>query len=332
VTAVTSRFRPWLDHLGLDHLGLDSPGAWPEWTFDAAERAGFAAVLAAGGALAAERLTNLYGEQAESSGALALIAALAATPPPARDLQAAACAIAACDHHRARLAGRWTPRRRQRLRAYLVGRTLAMLRENAADALLWRAIFARVADDFAPVAQLTRSLHQELSASGLFGEVAVTLELNPPVAGGGRWVALQSRFALAELRRRLAAREPCLVELIRDAENDPPAVDLVVAWRLEDELNLGRDGVERVRLWIYDPRGGGTASSLRLTLADDGVQAVELPAGAGRSSVKALRLVRLAPGDPPAEGWRCWLKPAHPWGFLWWLQRQALLFAGRGRD
>src|SRR3546814_9490762 len=74
---------------------------------------------------------------------------------------------------------------------------------------------------------------------------AVSLELNPPVAGGGRWIALQSRFALAELRRRLVAREAPLVELIRDAESDTPGVDLVVAWRLEDELNLGRDGVER---------------------------------------------------------------------------------------
>src|SRR3546814_6004265 len=172
-----------------------------------------------------------------------------------------------------------------------------MLRDNAADALLWRAIYARVADGFEPVAQLTRSIHQELAASGLFGAVAVSLELNPPVAGGGRWIALQSRFALAELRRRLVAREAPLVELIRDAESDTPGVDLVVAWRLEDELHLGRDGVARVRLRIYDPRRGAAAVSLRLTLAEDGVQAVELPPDPARASVKALRLVRLQIGS-----------------------------------
>lgn len=327
MTAVTSRFRPWLDHPGPDHSG-----AWPDWAPTATEQADFAAALAAGGALATERLANLYGTQAESSGALALVAALAAARLPARDLQAAACAIAASDHHRARLGNPRHPRHRQRLSPYLAARTLAMLRENAADALLWRAIYARVADGFAPVAQLTRSIHQELAASGLFGEVAVSLELNPPVAGGGRWIALQSRFALAELRRRLAAAEAPLVELIRDAESDPPAVDLVVAWRLEDELNLGRDGVERVRLWLYDPQRGGAPVSLRLTLADDGVQAVELPASADRSSVKALRLVRLAPADPPAGGWRRWLISAHPWGFLWWLKRRALLLAPRRHD
>src|SRR3546814_18287900 len=86
------------------------------------------------------------------------------------------------------------------------------------------------------------------------------------LAGGGRWIALQSRFALAELRRRLVAREAPLVELIRDAESDTPGVDLVVAWRLEDELNLGRDGVERVRLRLYDPRPGAAAVGPCLTL------------------------------------------------------------------
>src|SRR3546814_10683638 len=95
------------------------------------------------------------------------------------------------------------------------------------------------------------------------------------------------------------SREPCLVELIRDAEGDLPALDLpaldlVVVYRLADELTLGGDGVERVRLWIYDPRRGGASASLRLTLADDSVQAIELPAQARRPSVKALRLVRLA--------------------------------------
>src|SRR3546814_13389028 len=121
-----------------------------------------------------------------------------------------------------------------------------MLRENAADALLWRAILARVSDAWAPVAQLTRSIHQELSASGLFGDVAVTLELNPPVDGGGRWIAMQSRAAVAELRRRLAAREPCLVELIRDAEGDLPAPDLVVVSR---QLG-GAAGGERVCQYV----------------------------------------------------------------------------------
>src|SRR3546814_16705649 len=95
-----------------------------------------------------------------------------------------------------------------------------MLRENAADALLWRAIYARVADGFEPVAQLTRSIHQELAASGLFGAVAVSLELNPPVAGGARWLALQSRFATAELRRRPVALGAPPVGLLREAAQD----------------------------------------------------------------------------------------------------------------
>lgn len=330
--AVASRFRPSLDHWGPGPFAPDDPGPWAGWTLDAAERAAVAAALAAGGALAVERLTNLYGDQAVAGGATALAAALAARPPAASDLYAAALAIAACDHHAARLHNPGTRERRQRLRPYLAARSLAMLRENAADALLWRAVLARVADNWAPVAQLTRSIHQELSASGLFGDVAVTLELNPPVAGGGRWIAMQSRAAVAELRRRLAAREPCLVELIRDAEADPPALDLVVVYRLADELTLGSDGVERVRLWIYDPRRGGAPASLRLTLADDGVQAVELPAQARRPSVKALRPVRLAAADPPRSGWRRWLKPAHPWGVFWWLRRQVMLRAARARD
>ena len=170
-------------------------------------------------------------------------------------------------------------------------------------------------------------------ASGLFDEVAVTLELNPPVAGGGRWIAMQSKSALADLRRRLAAREACLVELIRDAETLPPAVDLVVVYRLEDELTLGRDGVDRVRLWVYDPHRGGTPASLRLTLAEDGVQAVEWPADQSeRPSVKALRLVRLEAVEPPPPGWRRWCRAAHPWGVFWWLKRVCLLALTHKRD
>src|SRR3546814_16524510 len=89
-------------------------------------------------------------------------------------------------------------------------------------------------------------------------------------------MARQSRFALAELRRRLVAREAPLVELIRDAESDTPGVELVVAWRLEDELNLGRAGGERVRLRLYDQCRGAEAVPLRLPLAHDGAQAGEL--------------------------------------------------------
>ena len=333
VTATASRFRPW----------LDDPGPWPDWHLEAEEQQAFAAALTAGAAQAAERLSNLYGAQAETFGATALVQALAAQALPEADLQSAALAIAAADHHHARLfvpragAGGLTDpanrKRWQELRPYLVARALAMLRDNAADALMWRAILGRVADDWVPVAQLTRAIHQELSASGLFSDVQVTLELNPPVAGGGRWIALQSKGALAELRRRLRSREACLVELIRDTEAAPPALELAVAYRLEDELTLGRDGVERVRLWLYDPRRGAVAVSLRITLADDRLQAVELPAAEGRPSVKALRLVRLVvPADPPFTGWRRWLRPVHPWGAFWWLRRVCLLVLARKRE
>jgi hypothetical protein len=331
--ALASYFRPW----------LDDPGAWPAWDLTVEERGAFAEALSAAGMQAVERLRNLYGEQADTFGAATLAEALAADALPEADLQRAALAISACDHHRLRCgvpraaAGDLTSpsnsRRWTVLRPYLVARCLAMLRGNAVDALMWRAISGRIADDWVQVAQLTRNIQQELSASGLFDEVAVTLELNPPVAGGGRWIAMQSKSALAELRRRLAAREACLVELIRDAETSPPGVDLVVVYRLEDELTLGRDGVDRVRLWIYDPHRGGTPASLRLTLADDGVQAVEWPADpTGRATVKALRLVRLEDAEPPLAGWRRWLRPAHPWGVFWWLKRVFSLRLARRRE
>ncbi len=329
---VASRFRPW----------LDDPGRWPDWDLDAGEQQAFAAALTDGAAVAAERLAKLYGAQAETFGATALVRALAAQSLPEADLQSAALTIAAADHHRARLAvpragagGLTDPtniKRWQELRPYLVARALAMLRDNAADALMWRAIFGRVADAWVPVAQLTRAIHQELSASGLFNDIEVTLELTPPVAGGGRWIALQCKGTLAELRHRLGSRKACLVELIRDAEGGPPATELAVAYRLEDELTRGRDGVERVRLWLYDPRRGDTAVSLRITLAEDRLQVVELPAAEGRPSVKALRLVTLAAADPPFTGWRRWFRPVHPWGAFWWLRRVCLLASARKRD
>src|SRR3546814_11503229 len=69
VTAVTSRFRPWLDH-----LGANDAGAAAAWMPAAAEQAACAAALSAGGDLAAERLVNPYGGQAQASGALDLVA------------------------------------------------------------------------------------------------------------------------------------------------------------------------------------------------------------------------------------------------------------------
>lgn len=324
-------------------MARDGASAWPDWDLAAEEHKAFSEAMAEAGAQAAERLRNLYGEQADTFGAAALVGNLAAQALPEAELQRAALAIAACDFHRLRCGGlravpggltnRVNRRRWAALRPYLVQRCLAMLRGNAMDALMWRAIFGRIADDWAQVGQLTRNIQQELSASGLFDEVAVTLELNPPVAGGGRWIAMQSKSALAELRRRLAAREACLVELIRDAETLPPAVDLVVVYRLEDELTLGRDGVDRVRLWIYDPHRGDEPASLRLTLAEDGVQAVEWPADRSeRPSVKALRLVRLEAAAPPLPGWRRWCRAPHPWGVFWWLKRVCLLALTRKRD
>ncbi|WP_340115963.1 hypothetical protein [Pelagibius sp. 7325] len=332
-----SRFRPWLDH-----LGLDDPGAWPAWELTAAEGAGFAAALADGGRVAGERLTNLYGAHSDTFGAVALVEAMAAAALPEEELQRAALVLAACDHHHLRLtppraapgglANPANARRWKALQPYLVRRATALLRDNAAEALMWRAIFARVADNWAPVAQLTRAMQQELNASGLFDTVEVTLELNPPVAGGGRWIAMQAKGALAELRRRLDRREACPVELIRDAEDDLPAVDLAVVYRLEEELSLGRDGVERVRLWLYDPRRGEAPVSLRVTLADDGIQAVEQPADPERPSVKALRLVKLEAADPPVTGWRRWCRAVHPWGCGWWLHRVVALALTRGRE
>ncbi|GAB4229365.1 MAG: hypothetical protein Tsb0032_36060 [Kiloniellaceae bacterium] len=317
------RFRPWLD----DFTG------WPAWELSAEEARGFADDLNADADLADERLANLYGEKAESFGAAQLVGALRTQAPAEADLEAAAAALAACEYHvrratppRAAPGGTTNPGNRakwEKLRPYQVARCRAVLRDNGADALQWRAILGRVPDNWLPAAQLTRALQQELNASGLFSDVEVTLELNPPVAGGGRWIAMQVRGALKELRRRLEEREPCLVELIRDPES--AATEWAVAYRLEDELSLGRDGVERVRLWLYDPRRGGQEVSLRLTLADDRIQAVEHPAPEASPAVKALRLVRLSPGTPPLFGWRGWLRGAHPWGAFWWLKRRWLL-------
>lgn len=319
MSSFESRFRPWLDDLG----------AWPDWQLTPEEARGFAEDLAAAGAQAGERLANLYGKQADSFGAAGLAETLAGQSLDEADLQAVALAIAAADYHRARLSApraaagglanpansaRW-----ERLRPYLVARCRAALAAGGAEALQWRAILGRVPDNWPPAAPLTRALQQELNASGLFSEVEVTLELNPPVAGGGCWIAMQLRGALAELRQRLPAREPCLVELIRDAEDVAP--QWVVAYRLEDELSLGRDGVERVRLWFHDPRRGGDDVSLRITLADDRIQAVEFPAPEAAAAVKALRLLKLAPADPPRFGWRRWFGRAHPWGVFWWLNR-----------
>src|SRR3546814_15046031 len=116
----------------------------------AAEQAACAAALSAGGDLAAERLVNLYGGEAQASGALDLVAALAALPPATGELPATALAIAPADRYAARLDGRCGC---QPFGPSLAARTHAMLRENAAAPRQRRAIYARRADRSEPVAQ-----------------------------------------------------------------------------------------------------------------------------------------------------------------------------------
>src|SRR3546814_11566448 len=85
--------------------------------------AAYTAALSAGGDLAAERLVNLYGGEAQASGALDLVAALAALPPATGELQATALAIAAADRYAARLDGRCGC---QPFGPYLAARTLEL--------------------------------------------------------------------------------------------------------------------------------------------------------------------------------------------------------------
>ena len=68
MSAVASRFRPWLDD-----MGAAGPGSWPDWDLAEEESAQIAAAMTEAAALAVERLRNLYGEQADTFGA--------ATPP-----------------------------------------------------------------------------------------------------------------------------------------------------------------------------------------------------------------------------------------------------------
>jgi len=78
------------------------PALWPDWDLAAEEQEAFSDALREAGAQAVERLRNLYGEQADTFGAAALVENLAAQVLPEAELQRAALAICACDHHRLR--------------------------------------------------------------------------------------------------------------------------------------------------------------------------------------------------------------------------------------
>jgi hypothetical protein len=328
---IESRFRPW----------LDEPGVWPDWDLGAADLEGFTEDGRRAAAKAAARLAFLYGDSIASFGADDLVIGLAKPAPAQEDLQRLGLLLAACDHHRARLAvpraapgGLTNPANRRvwaRLRPYLVARCRAVLAADSADALLWRAILGRVPDNWLPAAQLTRALERQFAASEDFSEVTVNLELKPQNLGGRRWIAAATRAAVAQLRQGLAARDACLVELLRDPAVAPSAASWVVVYRLQDLFPPAAEG-EALRLWAYDPRRGAEPLVLRLRIDAAGVFAAETDPDDDLPAVKALRVMSLAPADPPRAGWRAWFTAVHPWGAFWWIKRQWLLFLTRKHD
>lgn len=318
-----SWFRPWLDH----------PGPWDPWNLTAEEMDAVAALLPAAGAQARQRLRDLYGEQANRFGGLALVERLSTESLRADDLFRLALVLLAVDHYGARMAvpqpaaggstnqvnvDRWAA-----LQPYLLERLRDHLSASAADSLVARAVLGSIGENWIPTAQIGRQLQQQIMASGFVASVEVALDLRLPNPGGGAWLRAETAKTLEATRVLLADRRPAVVEVLRDPMAPPTAAQILVVYHLET-TQAG------TKLTCYDPEAVATPCRLRVNLNDDDANFQESPANESRPSIKALRLIAPQPVAPDVLGasrWWHWL------GGLWWyLKRRWLVFRHRRRD
>jgi len=326
VARLESWFRPW----------LDDPGPWDPWEMEPPEAAAVAELLRGAAGPARERLESDFAAEARRFGATALADRLAATPAEPEALFRIVLALAAIDHYRARLApprpdpgGSTNATNRERwaaLRPYLLRRLHAWAEDNAADSLIWRAVAGRIADNWIPAEQISRSLERQLSETGLFTSVAVDLDLKPPVPGGGAWVRARTAETLERIKAALAQRQPVAVEVLRDPLTAPAGAQVLVVYRLEDR------GDGWLFLTGYDPATPGAPQRMRLQLGPEALRVREPQDSEGRPAVKGLRCIDAPPGEPPLFGWRRRLRRVLPWGLFWYLGRRWRLFRDRKRD
>lgn len=303
---------------------------------EAPEAAAVAELLRVAAGPAKARLENDFAAEARRFGAIALVDRLAAAPLEPEALFRIVLALAAVDHYRARLApprpdpgGSTNRTNRERwamLRPHLLRRLHAWAEDNAADSLVWRAVAGRIADNWIPAEQISRSLERQLSQTGLFTSVAVELDLKPPVPGGSAWLRDRTAETLERIKAALAQRQPLAVEVLRDPLTAPTAAQILVVYRLEDR----DDGW--LSLTGYDPVAPDAPQGMRLQLGPDALRVREPQDGEGCPTVKGLRCIALPPGEPPLFGWRRRLRWVLPWGLFWYLGRRWWLFRDRKRD
>lgn len=317
-----SQFRPWIDH----------PGPWDLWRLSPAEQSELQGLIKDAGAAATRVLYARYGRQAELFGGVALVKRMADGPPPVEPLFHSALAILARDAYRARVplprpeaGGATNPTNTRRwavVRGYLLERLRGLLRANAEESLIARAVFARLPEDGLPTGQIARRLRREMEDSGLGADAQLTLELRPRISGGRRWLQAETVRALRAVEAGLDQGDPVLVELLRDPEAPPCCTQTAVVYRLEDS----EDGW--LSLSCYDPGQGERPLGLRLRSGPDRLRIYETGSGPERPAVQGIRLLALAPARSPQFGLRRYTRWIFPWAALWRLRRRWSLRGG----
>ncbi len=317
---------------------LDDPSGWDCWTLAPDELARLHETQRAAGHAAAGRLHDHFGRTAAQFGATDLAQSIGALEVDAQAAFSLARALVAVDCFDARArpprpkpGGMTTARNRRvwaRLRTHMLARLDAALAVEAAATIHAQCVFARVPADRVPTVPFERSLAGSLAGTPGYKTVAVALDVDQEPQGGLVWLAAQSSHALETVREALAARRPCVLELLRDAGTAPGAAELVVAFALDGTP----DGAELARLRVWDP---AAAADRRLDVATERGGALRLiernglgepPDDDARPTVKALRVWQVAPARPPLLGLRRILPWHPPWRAAWWLKRRFVVY------
>lgn len=240
-----------------------------------------------------------------------------------RELNQVLLAIAALDYFQSRIE---VPEQfGSREQEFSFQRTKQTMLANMARSLAWKLVLDLIPGTEPLHAVLTRQVHQAVMQVGIFEDVAIEFDLQIPAEmetslpgkGGADWLRRPTIRAWQQIKTRLEAGKPCLVELIRDsADRCATELDVVVAYQYDETL------YPWITLDCYTPRVPEKPVSISVNLQAEELAFTEHSLSDDLPLIRGMLVWNYRRKTPPTQGWYAWLVRQFVPAFWWRRQRR----------